>query len=104
MHNIVEHRLDALAELCARYHVERLELFGSAAVAEGADISINDVDFLVEFIPSTPEEHCDLYFGLLEQLKKLFDRKVDLVETRAMKNPYFIRRVNESRQLIYAAA
>ncbi len=104
MHNIVLHKLHALTELCAKYHIKRLELFGSAATVEGADVSIGDIDFLVEFTPTTPKEHCDRYFGFHEELESLFERKVDLVESKAMKNPYFIRRVNESRKLLYAAA
>jgi hypothetical protein len=48
-------------------------------------------------------EHYERYFGLLESLQELFARHVDLVEIGAMRNPYFIRRVNESRKLIYAA-
>ena len=90
-----------LVELCVKYHVERLELFGSAAGPE--DAPIGDVDFLVEFHPCTPAEHCDRYFGFLADLEELFGCRVDLVETKAMKNPYFIRRVNEQRVPVYAA-
>jgi hypothetical protein len=45
----------------------------------------------------------DRYFGLLEALRSLFQRKVDLVMARAMHNPYFIREVNKSRTMLYAA-
>ncbi len=103
MHNIVERRLDDLTELCKKHKAKRLELFGSAARGD-FDIGSSDLDFLVEFLPSSPEEHCNHYFDLLEELESLFELKVDLVETKAMKNPYFIRRVNESRELLYAAA
>jgi len=104
VHNIVKQRLGALATLCVKHNAKRLELFGSASVAIEENDPIGDVDFLVEFLPLSPEEHCDRYFSLLEELESLFGEKIDLVEAKAMKNPYFIRRVNESRTLVYAAA
>lgn len=94
-----QRQLDAL---CVRCHVRRLDLFGSAT-GDAFDLVRSDLDFLVEFLPLRPGEHFDAYFGLLEGLEHLFSRPVDLVEAQAMRNPYFIRRVNESRMLIYAA-
>jgi len=89
-----------LAELCRKHRVRRLEVFGSAA--DGTfDPERSDLDFLVEYEDLQPGEHYDAYFGLWEGLQALFGRKVDLVEPSGMTNPYFIRRVNESRTLIY---
>jgi hypothetical protein len=98
----VEDKREELNRLCERFKIRRLELFGSAA--DGTfDPENSDLDFLVEFLPLNPGEHFDAYFGLLEALQELFQRRIDLVETGAMRNPYFIRRVNESRTTIYAA-
>ncbi|MEA3365462.1 MAG: nucleotidyltransferase domain-containing protein [Candidatus Hydrogenedentes bacterium] len=102
MNALIESHHEALTSLCRRYHVDRLETFGSAT-DETFDPERSDLDFLVVFKPCTPNEHYDRYFGLLEALEALFQRPVDLVEARAMKNPYFIHRVNESRALVYAA-
>ena len=99
---LVEKERTTLAELCQRHRVRRLEVFGSAADGTFKPES-SDLDFLVEFYPLGPGEHYEAFFGLWEDLKALFSRKVDLVEPGAMRNPYFIRRVNESRKLIYAA-
>ena len=63
----------------------------------------NDLDFLVEFLPLQAGEHFDAYFGLLEALGDLFQRPVDLVMTRAIKNPYFLKAVNQTRVVFYAA-
>ncbi len=102
MHRLIEDNRVELNQLCQRFKVHRLELFGSAA--DGSfDLDSSDLDFLVEFLRLQPGEHFDAYFGLLEALRDLFQRKIDLVETKAMRNPYFIRRVNESRISIYAA-
>ncbi len=103
MNAIIRDKTGKLAELCGKYHVKRLELFGSAATEGAFNPDVSDIDFIVEFGPCSPEEHCDHYFGLLEELERLYDRHVDLVELKAMKNPYFIKEANESRVLIYGA-
>lgn len=48
-------------------------------------------------------KHADAYFGLRESLEKLLSRPVDLVMTRAIRNPYFLESVNASKTLLYAA-
>lgn len=91
-----------LDRLCRRYHVRSLALFGSAA-GDDFDPARSDVDLLVDFEPLPPGTHADAYFGLLESLEDLFGRPVDLVMTRAIRNPYFRQAVESSRHLIYAA-
>jgi len=91
-----------LAAICRQYGVARLELFGSAA--DGSfDPARSDFDFLVEFGDIADDQRFDAYFGLLHALESLFDRHVDLVEAGAPRNPFFIRRLNESRRVVYAA-
>jgi len=92
----------ALVALCRRYFVVRLELFGSAT-SDSFDPAKSDLDFLVSFAPCTPVEHYDRYFGFVESLESMFGRAVDLVETSAIRNPYFIQQVSASRKLLYAA-
>jgi hypothetical protein len=102
MHPLIEAHHAALDGLCRRYHVRRLELFGSAASGVFRPES-SDIDFLVEFDPDFSERAFDDYFGLHEELEQLFGRKVDLVCTSALRNPFFIEDVNKSRRLLYAA-
>ncbi len=102
MNPLIETHRSELDQLCKRYHVKRLELFGSAATGDFKP-ETSDLDFLVEFHPSKEMNAADQYFGLLEALRLLFQRKVDLVMARAMHNPYFIREVNKSRTMLYAA-
>ena len=91
----------ALEELCRRYKVRRLELFGSAAVGHDRP-GESDIDFLVEFEPLPPGSYPDTYFGLLEGLQHLFGRPVDLVVTSAIRNPYFRDSVARTKTLVYA--
>src|SRR6266542_3195472 len=79
----------AIAQLCRDHHVQRLELFGSAATGKDRPEK-SDVDFLVDF-------------DLLESLQRLFGRPVDLVVASAIKNPYFREAVERSKTLLYAA-
>ncbi len=102
MHPLIEAHRAALDGLCRRYHVRRLELFGSVATGTFKPES-SDIDFLVEFDPDSVGQAFDDYFGLHEELERLFGRKVDLVCTGAVRNPFFIEDVNKSRRLLYAA-
>ena len=98
----VEEHADELKELCLRYGVDRLELFGSAATGQFRD-GDSDLAFLVEFLPIAVANYADNYFGLLEELEQLFGRPVDLVVERAIRNPYFRQSIEETKSLIYAA-
>ncbi len=102
MNRLIEDKQEELKQLCERFKVRRFELFGSAA--DGSfDPQTSDLDFLVEFLELQPGEHFNAYFGLLEALQSLFGRPVDLVMTRAIKNPYFLKSVNQTRTVLYAA-
>ena len=52
----------------------------------------------------SPREHAGAYFGLSEDLEALLGRRVDLVERRAIRNPYVKRSMEETREIIYDAA
>ncbi len=86
---------------CTQHRVRSLEVFGSAAVNKANAES--DIDFLVDFLPMPAGDHAEAYLSLLETLQELFGRPVDLIELKAIDNPYFLKRVNESRKLVYAA-
>lgn len=103
MIRLIESRREAIEQLCVRYRVRRLELFGSAATGREFDAESSDLDFLVEFLPLEPGQHADAYFGLLESLQELLERPVDLVMTTAIENPYFLQSVNQTRKVVYAA-
>jgi predicted nucleotidyltransferase len=95
--DLIEAKRSELIDLCDRYGVRRLALFGSV-LREDFDPGSSDLDFSVEFSPMTPEEHADAYFGLLEDLEDLFGRRVELVEIRAVRNPYLRQEMIKERQ------
>ena len=102
MISAIEERADELKTLCLRYGVQRLDLFGSASTG-GRLSDESDLDFLVEFQPAALDAYSDAYFGLLEALAGLFGRPVDLVVESAIRNPYFLQSVEQTRISIYEA-
>jgi predicted nucleotidyltransferase len=99
---LIEQNLPELAELCRRYQVKTLEIFGSAA--QGTfDPERSDLDFLLEFLPEAAGRSFDGYFDLKHSLEELFGRKVDLVMPSAIRNPYFRKAINQQRKVLYAA-
>ena len=95
-------RRDEIADLCRRYHVRSLEVFGSA-LTDRFDPARSDVDLLVEFEDSLPRDLFEDYFPLKWALEALFGRSVDLVEPSAIRNPYLLEGVNRARAPLYAA-
>ncbi|PKL46987.1 MAG: hypothetical protein CVV39_06390 [Planctomycetes bacterium HGW-Planctomycetes-1] len=102
MVDIIEKHLSEIQQACRRFNVSRLEIFGSA-LSENFNPTSSDIDLLVEFKPLKQGQHADTYFGLLETMKRLFGRNVDLVMTTAIKNPYFLQEINNKKQVLYAA-
>jgi uncharacterized protein len=93
----------ALPELCRRFGVRRLALFGSTATGR-FDPGRSDLDFLVAFEERPPAAAADAYFGLHTALEALFGRPVDLVTERpALENPWFRRRVEAEARVLFPA-
>ena len=94
----------ALAALCRRFGVCRLDLFGSAARADGGfDPTRSDLDVLVSFgdLPEGGGAYADAYFGLREGLEALFGRPVDRVTEPALENPWLRRRIEAERRPLF---
>jgi uncharacterized protein len=88
-----------LTELCRRYRVRELSVFGSAARGEMRPDS--DIDLLVEFLPHAKVDLLD-HAGLMLDLAQLLGRKVDLVSKNGLK-PLIRASVLAEARLVYAA-
>lgn len=102
MHPAIEQHRQQIAAICRRFAVRRLEVFGSAARGTDFDPAVSDADFLVEFEPGTGMGPLDQYFGLAEALEQALGRKVDLLEPRAIQNPYLSASIDRAREIVYA--
>ena len=90
---------NAIAQLCKKYNVEKLYVFGSILTEKFNDNS--DIDFIVKFHQLDLSKYADNYFDLKFSLQSVFQRTIDLLEEKAIKNPYFKKSVNDQRQLVY---
>ena len=97
---IVEANLPALRDLCRRFGVRKLDLFGSAATGR-FDPARSDLDFLVEFEKPPTGGFAGSYFRLREALKTLFEREIDLVTENGLRNPYLRRQIESERRTLY---
>jgi predicted nucleotidyltransferase len=99
MEKIVEEKLPQVRDLCRKYNVRKLEIFGSA-VGENFNAK-SDVDFIVEFAPMHWKNHADSFWGMWDDLKTLYNREVDLLEKETIENPYFLASIAASRKVIF---
>lgn len=102
MVSLIDKHRSELVDLCQKYHVKRLDVFGSASTGDFDKSS--DIDFLVEFDSKINRRRFDNFFELQRALARLFNRSIDLVEPGGLRNPYFIRRVNQTRREVYVSS
>lgn len=98
---LIQQHQTRIHELCRKYGVRRLELFGSAAREDFNAES--DLDFFVEFTDPGWKGSFKRYMGLKLDLEELFGRSVDLVELSSVKNSHFIDVATRHCRLLYAA-
>lgn len=89
---------EAISTACTDFGVERLDVFGSV-VTEGFGPD-SDVDILVRF-DRRPGRLFARYFGLREQLERIFNRRVEVVLEDSIRNPYFREAIERSRTNVY---
>ena len=91
---------DDIERLCKIYNVKSLYAFGS--VLSDKFNSKSDIDFIVDFDLPEISRYADNYYALKFSLEDVLKRQIDLLEEKAIKNPYFIQSIENQRQLIYA--
>lgn len=95
----LETHIAEITELCKTHKVKSLYAFGS--VLSDSFSSESDIDLIVDFSAIDVEEYADNYFDLKFSLQDIFKRPVDLLEEKAIKNPYFKKSIRQQRQLVY---
>lgn len=98
---LIELNMDRIIALCKKYKVAKLWVFGSILTPRFNDDS--DVDLSVSFRKDEIAllDYADNFLDFLDELKTLFGRDVDLVSEDAVRNPYFRRKLDATKQLIY---
>lgn len=95
----LEKYLNDIKRLCHQYKVSKLYAFGSILTDRFNKNS--DVDFIVDFQSLDVLQYADNYYDLKFSLENVLHRPVDLLEEKAIRNPYFQQVVNDKRQLVY---
>jgi uncharacterized protein len=97
--NIVEKNIDIINDICKRHKVRQMFIFGSVLTKRFRKNS--DIDFIVDFQGVDLYDYADNYFDLKYSLEQIFKREVDLLEDKAIKNPFLRQSIDSSKQLIY---
>src|SRR5699024_7173162 len=93
---------EAVMRACERYGVARLRIFGSAVTGQ-FDPERSDVDFFVDFLPEV-DDLLGHYLALKEELEQIVGRRVDLVMSDAVENPYFAAEAFRTAQEVQVSA
>jgi len=99
MNNIITDNINQIRVVCDKQNIQSLYVFGSVCSDKFNDES--DIDLLVSFKPLDYGDYADNYFQTADLFEKIFQRTVDLVTVKSLKNPYFIDSINQSKVLLY---
>ena len=102
MQDFIAAKREEIAALCRQHHVRRLSVFGSAT-RDDFDPTRSDVDIRVEFNEDATENYAKNFFQLHDALVELFGRKVDVISSKVIRNPYFRKAIEDSQVTLYAA-
>lgn len=97
--NFFNNYLPKIIALCKKHKVKKLFAFGSVLTNRFTDKS--DIDLLVDFDYVSLEDYADNYFDLKYALENLFSREVDLLEDKAIRNPYLKENVDATKIQLY---
>ena len=97
--NIIENYSKDITELCKTHKVKSLYAFGSVLTEKFNNES--DIDLIVDFQQLDVLDYGDNYYDLKFSLESMLKRNIDLLEQKAIKNPYFIKTINKNKKLIY---
>ena len=95
----IETYKDQIQRLCKNHKVKTLYSFGSVNTTRFSEES--DVDLMVDFETNDPIEYTDNYFDLKFELERILNRSIDLLEDKAIKNPFLRETIDKSKVLIY---
>ncbi|MEH6406278.1 MAG: nucleotidyltransferase domain-containing protein [Leeuwenhoekiella sp.] len=98
MEEINKH-INQIKSLCASNKVKSLFAFGS--VTKNLLRPDSDIDFIVDIDDQNPLSYSDKYFDLKFNLEKIFNRKIDLLESKAIKNRFLKQEIDQTKLQLY---
>lgn len=100
MEQITKH-IDQIKKICDSNGIASLFAFGSVTRDEFKPES--DIDLLVDIDEKDPIIYSNNYFNLKFQLEELFERHIDLLEEKSIKNPYLKNEIEKTKVLVYGS-
>jgi len=96
---LIDQNIGSIQSLCKQHNVAQLFVFGSVL---NEDFSLeSDIDFIVDFNDIDLMHYADNYFNLKFSLEELLKREIDLLENKAIKNPYLRNSIDFNKKLVY---
>jgi uncharacterized protein len=92
--------MTAIHDFCRKWRITEFSLFGSILREDFGPGS--DVDVLVTLAPDAPWSLFE-WLDMIEELKLIFGRDVDLVEKSGLRNPFRRKAILHDREILYAA-
>ena len=97
--NELNDHIEQIRQLCNEHDVQSLFAFGS--VISNKLKPESDIDLIVDIYSKDPVDYSDNYFALKFQLEDILERPVDLLEAKALKNPFLRKEIDNTKVLIY---
>lgn len=92
--------MEQIKSFCKKWKIKEFSLFGSALREDFQPDS--DIDILVELQPGHGLTLYD-WIDMIDELKSIFGREVDLVEKTTINNPFRHYHIFKTYKVIYAA-
>ncbi|RDC64826.1 nucleotidyltransferase family protein [Adhaeribacter pallidiroseus] len=96
---VISDHIGQIRNLCDLHSVRSLFAFGS--VTNDRFKADSDIDLVVDIDTSDPIEYTDHYFELKFQLEQILQREIDLLEQKAIRNPFLKQEIDRTKVLVY---
>lgn len=96
MMGLIDVHKNQIQRLCEDHKVKTLYSFGSVNTTRFTQ----GIDLVVDFKTDDPLEYTDHYFDLKFELEKIFNRPIDLLESKAIRNPFLKDSINKTKVLV----
>lgn len=87
-------------QLCDEHNVQSLYAFGSSVNGHFND-GTSDIDLLIEINSDDPIQSGEMLMRIWDKLEVFFQKKVDLLTSRSLRNPILKASIESTKVLIY---
>ena len=83
----IKNKLPDFIDLCKNHKVRSIYAFGSS-ITDRFDPDSSDIDLVVEIDYENPLERGEILISLWDKLEIFFQRKVDMLTEKSIRNPF----------------